>query len=495
MTRAGEASAPLRADETLLADLRAALERAGYTAAGLTDLLGGGKPFARDLAEIPYHRRLLPEGTPLKTVVELLLLGLAVPEEDVAAALAPLTPDRLEAAGLVSRTNGELRALVDLVPFGQFLLASDRYEGENSPTRLDHVAGVTPPARALADLVARREAGSALDLGTGSGIQAVLLSRHAERVVATDLNPRAVAYADFNVALNGLGAQVETRQGDLLEPVEAETFDLIVCNPPFVISPDESSGYLFRDSGIRGDRFCEALVRRLPEFLNEDGLAHVLVSWTHGEDEDWSAPLRAWIEGSGCDALLVHLNSYTPLKHAAEWNRGLRWDADAYTEALDRWLDYYRANGIDAIAWGAIVLRKRSGGDNWVWAESPPTEDMGAAGHHVRRVCANRDLLKSLDGPADLLESVLALADDHRLDRFFHFEDGSGVIDRAQLRLDGGFAFELAIDLETVGVLSQLDGRRTLREALAAGGVPPQDAEAATGGVVRLLELGFVIPA
>jgi hypothetical protein len=191
----------------------------------------------------------------------------------------------------------------------------------------------------------------------------------------------------------------------------------------------------------------------------------------------------------------VHLNSYTPLKHAAEWNRGLRWDSEAYTEALDRWLEYYREHGIEAVAWGAVVLRKRGGGDNWVWAESPPTDDMGAAGHHVLRVIQNRDLLKSLGGPADLLDRVLVLAEDHRLDRFFHFEDGAGVIDRAQLRLDGGFAFELAIDLETVGVLSQLDGRRTLREALVAGGVPPQEAENATCGIVRLLELGFVIPA
>jgi SAM-dependent methyltransferase len=494
LTRPREVGVTLRADGALLDDLRAALERAGYTAAGLTDLLGGGKPFARDVAEVPYHRRLLPEGTALKSIVELFLFGLAVPAEDVSAALAPLTPERLEAAGLVSRENGDVRALVDLVPFGQFYLASDRYEGEGSPARLDHVAGVTPPARVLADLVVRRDVESALDLGTGSGILAVLLARHAERVVATDLNPRAVAFADLNVALNGLEG-IETRQGDLFEPVEGETFDLIVSNPPFVISPDEASGQLFRDSGMRGDRFCEALVRRLPEFLNDGGLAHVLVSWTHGEDEDWSAPLRSWVSGSGCDAMLVHLNSYTPLKHAAEWNRGLRWDAEAYTEALDRWLAYYREHGIEAVAWGAVVLRKRAGGDNWIWAESPPTDDMGAAGHHVLRVIESRDLLKSLRGPADLLQRVLVLADDHRLDRFFHFEDGAGVIDRAQLRLDGGFAFELAIDLETVGVLSQLDGRRTLREALVAGGVPPEEAENATGGVVRLLELGFVIPA
>jgi SAM-dependent methyltransferase len=493
VTRSGETGVPLRADDTgTIEDLRAALDRGGYTAAVLTELLGGGKPFARDLAEIPYHRRLLPEGTPLKTIVELFLFGLPVAEDEAAAALEPLTPERLEALGLVVRADTQVESLVDLVPFGEFFLASDRYEGENPPTRLEHVAGVTPPARVLADLVARREARSALDLGTGCGIQAVLLARHAERIVATDLNPRAVAYAEFNAALNGLG-QIEARHGDLFEPVEGERFDLIVCNPPFVISPEESSGYLFRDSGMRGDRFCEALVRRLPEFLQEGGHAHVLVSWTHGEGEDWSAPLRDWVAGSGCDALLVHLNSYTPLKHAAEWIRGLRWDADAYAEGLDRWLEYYRANGIEAVAWGAIVLRKRSGADNWVWAESPPTDDMGAAGHHVLRVCANQDLLAAIDGPGELLERVFVLAEDHRLDRFFHFEDGSGVIDRAQLRLDGGFAFELGVDLETVGVLAQLDGRRTLREALVAGGIAPDDVESATGGLRRLLELGFVV--
>ena len=495
MTRSGEAETTLRADDAAeVAELRAALERAGYTAAVLTELLGGGKPFARDLAEIPYHRRLLPPGTVLETVVELLLFGVPVAEERVAAALRPLSPDRLERMGLVRRTAEGLESLVDLVPFGEFFLASDRYEGENPPSRRDHVAGVTPPARVLADLVARRPAASALDLGTGCGIQAVLLARHAERVVATDLNARAVAYADFNAKLNGLDA-IEARAGDLFEPVAGERFDLIVCNPPFVISPDEGSGYVFRDSPTRGDRFCEALVRAVPEYLEEGGLAHVVVSWTHGEGEDWSAPLRAWVAGSGCDALLVHLNSYTPLKHAAEWNRGLRWDADAYADALDRWLAYYGAEGIEAVAWGAVILRKRRGADNWVWAESPPTDDMGAAGHHVLRVTASQDLLAGLDGPGQLLDRVLVLADDHRVDRFFHFEDGSGVIDRVQLRLDGGFAFELGVDLETVGVLAQLDGERTLRDVLVAGGIAPDDADSATGGVRRLLELGFVVEA
>jgi SAM-dependent methyltransferase len=488
-------SAPVRAgDAAAVGELREALERAGYTAATVTDLLGAGRPFTREAGEVPYYRRLLPEGTAVKTLLELFLLGLPVAEREAADALAPATPERAEAMGLVRRENGRVEGLVDLVPFGDLVLASDRYPGEGLPDRLDHVYGVTPPARALASLVARQEVEDALDLCTGSGIQALVAARHARRVVATDLNARALAYAEFNLALNGI-ANVELRQGDMLEPVEGETFDLIVCNPPFVISPDEDSGYLFRDSGRRGDRFCETLVGRLPELLREGGLAHVLVSWTHARDEHWSAPLRGWVAGSGCDALLVHYNSYTPLQHATEWNRALRHDPEAYAAALDRWLDYQAREGIEAVAWGGIVLRKRSGGDNWIWDESPRAERMDLSGHHVLRVLANCDLLDGLDDDRELLDRAMVLADDHRLDRAFHFEDGAGAIDRAVLRLDGGFEFELAVDLETVRVLSLLDGRRTLREAIVEGGIPAAEVEGATAGLRRMLELGFLVEA
>ena len=70
--------------------LRAALERAGYTAEVLTELLGAGRPFARDPAEIPYQRRLLPPGSPLETVAELFMFGRPVSEERLAVFAATL---------------------------------------------------------------------------------------------------------------------------------------------------------------------------------------------------------------------------------------------------------------------------------------------------------------------------------------------------------------------------------------------------------------------
>ena len=104
---------------------------------------------------------------------------------------------------------------------------------------------------ALAGATVRRPIGSSLDLGTGCGIQALFAAAHSDRVVASDVNPRAVALATLTMALNGAG-NVEMRTGDLLDPVAGETFGLVVANPPFVISPSER--YLFRDGDAAGRR-------------------------------------------------------------------------------------------------------------------------------------------------------------------------------------------------------------------------------------------------
>ena len=61
--------------------------------------------------------------------------------------------------------------------------------------RADHVLGVGGATRILAALTVRRQVGAALDLGTGSGVHALLAARHAERVVGVDLNRRALRLA------------------------------------------------------------------------------------------------------------------------------------------------------------------------------------------------------------------------------------------------------------------------------------------------------------
>ena len=70
------------------------------------------------------------------------------------------------------------------------------------------------------------------DLGTGTGVLAAVLARRgASRVVATDINPRAVDSARENIRRLGLEDRVDVLEANLFPPGQA---DLVVCNPPWL---------------------------------------------------------------------------------------------------------------------------------------------------------------------------------------------------------------------------------------------------------------------
>jgi hypothetical protein len=329
-------------------------------------------------------------------------------------------------------------------------------------------------------------------------LQALLAAKHCQQVVATDLNERALAFAGFNARLNGVG-NIELRQGDAFAPVAGERFDLVVSNPPYVISPDHA--YAYRDSGLAGDELCRQIIETVPEHLTEGGFAQVLVSWAHAIEGDWEAPLRAWVAGSGCDAWLLHYRSSDPLAHAAGWLRPLgEDDPAAFEQALDRWLAYLEERGIAAIGYGAIVLRRRSGGRNWIRSARLPLERLEPASAHTLRVfCANTQL-DSLDDEHQLLEQRLALTAQHLLRQTLRCHDGVAELDEATLELTDGLCLSAGLDRYTTLLLPHLDGSRTLARALADTAAKldlTSEGEAmfvpaALPAVRRLLELGFL---
>ncbi|MDH4028201.1 MAG: tRNA (adenine(22)-N(1))-methyltransferase TrmK [Nitrospirota bacterium] len=74
-----------------------------------------------------------------------------------------------------------------------------------------------------------------LDMGTGSGIQAVTAAEKASRVIAVDINPEAVRLARKNVRANGVEDVVSVMEGDLFTPLDnARKFSVILFTPPYL---------------------------------------------------------------------------------------------------------------------------------------------------------------------------------------------------------------------------------------------------------------------
>ena len=435
--------------------LRAVLAAAGYTEPALEVVLRG--PFWQ-VDPVVGARRL--GGSHRDTLIRLFLLSAAVSADAARRAVAPLSLERLLRAGLLTRRGDVIKARMRLIPYDGLILACDVKPRDFASMPADYVDGVTPPTRLLAALTVRRPIKAALDLGTGSGVQALLAARHSRHVVAVDVNPRALRYTAFNASLNG-SSNIECRRGSLFEPVTGERFDLIVANPPYVISPD--TALWLRDSGQPGDGLCRELVEAAPSFLADGGWAIVLVNWIHTKNAAWWVPLRRWVEGEGFDAWLLRYRTEDPLDYAAVWNGGWRTRGAQYGRAIDRWRAYYHRLGIRAIGTGAILLRRRSAPRHWLRADDFPSPITGAAGDQLARTARVQDFLARSVGNRDLLNERLSLAPRHRLEESV----GNGGRRRTVLRLEAPLAFSMAVSPVVLDLLSRLDGRQSLGAAIA----------------------------
>lgn len=113
-----------------------------------------------------------------------------------------------------------------------------------------------------------------LDMGTGSGVCALLAARHARRVVAVDINAAAIRCARINALLNHVDHRIELRHGDLFAPVAGETFDLVLFNPPFLRGAPQDD----RDRAWRSPDVAERFAAGLRAHLKPAGAALVVLS-------------------------------------------------------------------------------------------------------------------------------------------------------------------------------------------------------------------------
>ncbi|MFN3324309.1 MAG: methyltransferase [Bryobacteraceae bacterium] len=189
--------------------------------------------------------------------------------------------------------------------------------------------------------------GTALDLGCGAGTLALLLSSDAGRVIGTDINPRAVALAQFNAAANGR-ENVEFREGDVYAPVEGERFDVIVSQPPYY----PGAGQVFLHGGLRGDELAVRVVTGMLDHLTPAGRGVVFTSWPEDRAEIAHPSMRLLELHTSRRELSGTRQAIDIIEHAPE---GEGWSA-AFEAPADRWGNVDTAD-IDRLIAATELLR------------------------------------------------------------------------------------------------------------------------------------------
>lgn len=524
---------PVSDDPRAPAELHDALRRTGFTHDRVAELLGEAAmdALARDQA-VPALRVLEPAlrtpGHPdrcLAGVVSLFLLGRTVPVETLAP--APVRPEQLVGLGLAEETEGGLRSTVDLRPHAsddgtELYVASDLGESQRPGVlRRDHVLGIGQASLTLAQTTDRRRVDRALDLGTGCGIQTFHLLAHAGHVTATDVSDRALGFTRFNLLLNAqalgidpdrLEDRVSLRAGSLLEPVRGERFDLVVSNPPFVITPRPAGEtpldrYTYRDGGLPGDRIVADLVRGLPGVMAPGATAHLLGNWevlapppgdARPAAERWAQRPEQWVP-EGVDAWFVQRELAGPEEYAETWLRDAAEsrDLEHYERAYRAYLDDFAARGVEAVGFGMIRLRRpsraRPGGAlrRFEHVPHPVQQPLAPA---LAATWERADWLAA--HPQDWLDAHLVAAEDVTEER--HQRPGAehpGVI---LLRQGAGLRRTVVLSSEAAGFAGACDGELSARQILGALAAlldwAGEERQRLTEEVRHLVLDGFLVP-
>ncbi|WP_400190072.1 methyltransferase [uncultured Microbacterium sp.] len=465
-------SAPLSPlpDALRCAALAADLDTADLRSEPLRRLWGdeADDALARGMRE-PILRAIRGDDGALATLGRLFVLGMPQPHDAVAEALPRLGVDGLVALGLASDGDETVtpaalirpQSFVDADGVGEWWIASDLDEvalGTALPA--DHVLGVGGASRTLAEIVVPIEVQRALDLGTGCGIQALLVARRAGTVVATDISARALAYAELNAMLNGVG-NIDFRLGSMFDPVAGEAFDLVVSNPPFVITPRTEGvpAYEYRDGGLVGDALVEQFVRTVPDYLTPGGIAQLLGNWESRDGVKGLARLDAWVPRD-LDLWVVEREELSPLAYAELWIRdGGTTPRDAeFTPLLTAWLDDFAAREVDAVGFGYVLMRRGEG------EALRRTERVGQQVSGVGQALAHG--LAAHDVLADGIPSTLITAADITEAR--HLLPGADDPSVIELRQGGGFARTVNVDPALAAFVGACDGELTVGQIAAA---------------------------
>ncbi len=344
----------------VLEALYAFLQRAGYEATTVSTLLGIKSLQFLEPTHFHYYDKFRLPHNDLGDLVRLFLLHVEMDEQRLRALLGGAIFDHLDRLGILVPRGSRWICRVQLFSVDGLYLATDHrfMIDEKDQLQESPVMYIGLDSQGLVHTAPRYPSTKALDLCTGSGVQALVASRYACEVIGVDLNPRAIRFARFNAQLNGI-RNVRFVGGDLYGAVPGESFDIILANPPFVPSPEERLA--FRDGGAQGENILSRIVQGAADHLRPAGRLHIVTDLVN--IDSYQEKLEAWWRGGAAHMLVLQTADRDDMQFAVPHSHApFGQSYQEYNEEVERWVSNFHSAGIKAVNFGYVLIHRVADG-------------------------------------------------------------------------------------------------------------------------------------
>ena len=434
-----------------------------------------------------------PDSANQETLLRIFVEGREVSEGEARAALSQSFTSVL-GLGLLTSGDGRVKSNLRLRVRAEGTFADD-FSSRLTKSPEDFVMGVASTTRMVRALALPGKRDRILDLCCGGGWLGITLKEENSSVIGSDLNPRALEISRFNARMNGV-AGIDWRLGSWYEKVP-EKFDLIISNPPFVISPGGQSVALDTEDN---ETVIPSVLGGIADRLNPGGSFCMLLDWHFMDEEEWSRVPLAGFDHAELQILLFEIKRQTPEEYARHWvGQDPRFgESGAFREEVDRWVCFLKDRGYLGLSSGFLVIRKCLPGEEWLLKESRELAQFNST--------TSVDLLGIFEGQSwlknnqhDFLDLHFKVADGLIQTSQSFLKDGKWEVANLKLTSAGLVAYDGHIDQSLLDIIDAASEGRTIREilpALAAPlGVEPEAISDQVSDLVKeLISLGIILP-
>src|SRR5580693_3737737 len=343
--------------------LREHLLRTGFTEDAIRERLDIQSGKELDLAGLSGRPPVRPKvGDSLDALIYLVVVGESLPAAALASQFPSAVWEALQLTGLIVPDPADANrclASVALYPIRDLFIASDRWNNpDHFPRQMfpDIVyPALTKSAKQFIDFTSYAPCEDFLELCAGTAPAALLASRAAKNVWATDIAERSIDFAKFNAALNGIH-NVTFAQGDLYQPIEGRTFDRIAAHPPYV--PVLKTAEIFYGGGEVGEEITKKVIAELPLRLKPGGRLYCRTMGTERPGHSFEMRIREWLgeKHSEFDVALFTLMILEPRQFALEETL----NKNGGREQFVQWEKLFSKNDVLELVIGIVIIERHS---------------------------------------------------------------------------------------------------------------------------------------